>query len=191
MKLTGNALKFFKKVGSKGGRNRAKNYSRRTLKHWASLGGRPARSFVEQASNLRRKFEVVEAWRQQRNVRAQLTFVNTQARRKATFETRSQEFESQHAENQAARKANFEARHRDPVRSRKAAKRFKKLYAARDARFAKKQRLREQRFLAARASQRSKFLASQSKFKTAKITRRKYFETRYNALLEQDKSRAA
>jgi hypothetical protein len=41
LKLTGEALKFFKRVGSKGGKSRAKKYSAKQRRKWARLGGRP------------------------------------------------------------------------------------------------------------------------------------------------------
>ncbi len=41
LKLSGPALEFFQKVGSKGGRARAKRHSAAQLSRWAKLGGRP------------------------------------------------------------------------------------------------------------------------------------------------------
>lgn len=44
LKLTGQAAAFFKKVGSKGGKARAKKHSRKQLSAWAKKGGRPVGS---------------------------------------------------------------------------------------------------------------------------------------------------
>jgi hypothetical protein len=44
MKLTGDALAFFKKVGSKGGKKRARKYSAKKLREWARMGGRPKKT---------------------------------------------------------------------------------------------------------------------------------------------------
>jgi hypothetical protein len=41
IKLTGATLEFFQKVGSEGGKLRAKKYTKRQLSEWAKLGGRP------------------------------------------------------------------------------------------------------------------------------------------------------
>jgi hypothetical protein len=40
-KLSGSALRFFQKVGRKGGKSRAKKHSPEQLRKWAALGGRP------------------------------------------------------------------------------------------------------------------------------------------------------
>jgi hypothetical protein len=46
LKLSGEALAFFQKVGRKGGRNRAKKHSPKQLQAWAKLGGRPRKKTI-------------------------------------------------------------------------------------------------------------------------------------------------
>lgn len=44
LKLSGDTLKFFQKVGRKGGKSRAKKHSPKQLREWARLGGRPRKT---------------------------------------------------------------------------------------------------------------------------------------------------
>jgi Mrr restriction endonuclease-like protein len=52
LKLTGEALEFFQKVGSKGGKTRARNYSAGQLSKWAKRGGRPPKKKKSQLKTI-------------------------------------------------------------------------------------------------------------------------------------------
>jgi len=42
--LSAEVLAFFRKIGRKGGRNRAKKHNQKQLKAWARMGGRPRKA---------------------------------------------------------------------------------------------------------------------------------------------------
>jgi len=197
LKLQGAALAFFQRVGSKGGRMRAQNNSRKQLKRWARLGGRPGRSLKERVAALRKKFERSHGSRQRKFESLQEKFFVMQSALLRDFEAQIAAFQKKFAERQlmfaeshGERQKKFEMTHiqsasDQPAFEKAQASRqeaFELLHMARQKKFEKAQAGRQKRFETAHAFRQKKFETRERNFKITQAEWQSVFDARVDAL---------